>query len=40
LPTVEGYCLSLFLQHLHHELGEGPIGVVLDSWGGVTPAVR
>src|SRR6266702_3092727 len=28
LPTVEGACLELFLQHLRHELGEGPIGVV------------
>src|SRR6266567_425889 len=26
-------CLELFLQHLRHELGEGPIGVVLDSSG-------
>jgi hypothetical protein len=27
LPTVEGACLELFLQHLRHELGDGPIGV-------------
>jgi transposase len=33
LPTVEGACLELFLQHLRHELGDGPIGVVLDSSG-------
>ena len=33
LPTVEGQCLEIFLQHLRHELGEGPIGVVLDSSG-------
>jgi transposase len=31
--TVEGQCLELFLQHLRHELGAGPIGVVLDSSG-------
>lgn len=33
LPTVEGVCLEIFLQHLHNELGEGAIGVVLDSAG-------
>ncbi len=33
LPTVEGQCLEIFLRHLRHELGEGPIGVVLDSSG-------
>ena len=33
LPTVEGQCLELFLQHLRQELGKGPIGVVLDSSG-------
>ena len=33
LSTVEGDCLELFLHHLRHELGEGPIGVVLDSSG-------
>src|SRR5215470_12734504 len=33
LPTVEGQCLELFLHHLCHELGAGPIGVVLDSSG-------
>jgi hypothetical protein len=33
LPTVEGQCLEIFLHHLRHELGEGPIGVVLDSSG-------
>ncbi|HEX4922271.1 MAG TPA: transposase, partial [Candidatus Bathyarchaeia archaeon] len=33
LPTVEGQCLELFLRHLRHELGAGPIGVVLDSSG-------
>jgi len=33
LPTMEGQCLELFLRHLRHELGTGPIGVVLDSSG-------
>ena len=33
LPTMEGQCLEIFLQHLRHELGTGPIGVVLDSSG-------
>jgi transposase len=33
LPTVEGECLEIFLQHLRHELGDGPISVVLDSSG-------
>jgi transposase len=33
LPTVEGQCLEIFLRHLRQELGEGPIGVVLDSSG-------
>src|SRR6266699_3599985 len=33
LPTVEGQCLEIFLQHLRHELGEGAIGVVLDNSG-------
>ena len=33
LPTVEGQCLEIFLKHLRQELGEGPIGVVLDSSG-------
>jgi transposase len=27
LPTVEGVCLEIFLQHLRQELGEGAIGV-------------
>jgi transposase len=30
---VEGQCLELFLHHLRQELGEGSIGVVLDSSG-------
>ena len=30
---MEGQCLQLFLRHLRHELGKGPIGVVLDSSG-------
>ena len=33
LPGVQGACLELFLQHLRQELGEGPIGVVLDNSG-------
>ncbi len=33
LPTVEGQCLEIFLKHLRQELGQGPIGVVLDSSG-------
>ena len=33
LPTVEGQCLELFLRHLRHELGKGPLGIVLDSSG-------
>jgi transposase len=33
LPSMEGQCLELFLRHLRHELGKGPIGVVLDSSG-------
>jgi hypothetical protein len=33
LPTMEGTCLELFLRHLRHELGQGQIGVVLDSSG-------
>ena len=33
LPSVDSPCLQLFLQHLRHELGKGPIGVVLDSSG-------
>lgn len=31
LPMVEGACLELFLQHLHKELGEGSVAVVLDN---------
>ena len=33
LPSVDGPCLELFLRHLRHELGKGPIGIVLDSSG-------
>ncbi len=33
LPTVEGGCLEIFLQHLRRELGDGSISVVLDSSG-------
>ncbi len=33
LPTVEGQCLEIFLKHLRQELGQGPMGVVLDSSG-------
>jgi transposase len=33
LPTMEGHCVEIFLRHLRHELGKGPIGVVLASSG-------
>jgi transposase len=33
LPTREGTCLELFLRQLRHELGQGQMGVVLDSSG-------
>jgi transposase len=33
LPNVDGDCLQLFLRHLRHELGKGPLGIVLDSSG-------
>jgi transposase len=33
LPNVDGQCLQLFLRHLRHELGKGPLGIVLDSSG-------
>ena len=39
-PTMECQCLELFLRHLRHELGKGPIGVVLGSSGSHRSAAR
>lgn len=33
LPDVTGECLELFLKYLKSELGQGQVGVVLDSSG-------